>query len=78
MWNVVDPDAEQHIKDEAKDSMTMALQVVEESAFKMWIALHSMHMEKEHAKEAKVQMLRWKLENLCMGNEESIDDLQQR
>jgi hypothetical protein len=29
-------------------------------------------MGAERAKEAKVQTLGWELENLCMGNEESI------
>jgi hypothetical protein len=86
VWDVVDPSTKEHASDEEKDSMAMAIismglgdemlmQVAEkESAFEMWTALCSMHMGAERAKKAKVQTLRWELENLCMGNRESVDD----
>ncbi|CAN6170551.1 unnamed protein product [Urochloa humidicola] len=86
VWDVVDPSAKERVSDEEKDSTAMAIismglgdemlmQVAEkESAFEMWTALCSMHMGAERAKEAKVQTLRWELENLCMGNAESVDD----
>ncbi|KAF0912305.1 hypothetical protein E2562_013985 [Oryza meyeriana var. granulata] len=51
------------------------MQVVsKDTATEVWTALRSMHVGANHVKEAKVQTLRWQLENLCMGEEESVDD----
>ncbi|KAF0903413.1 hypothetical protein E2562_027698 [Oryza meyeriana var. granulata] len=51
------------------------MQVVsKDTAAEVWTALRSMHVGANRMKVVKVQTLRWQLENLCMGEEESVDD----
>ncbi|KAF0893523.1 hypothetical protein E2562_026118 [Oryza meyeriana var. granulata] len=59
---------------QAVNDETLMQVVSKDTIAEVWMALRSMHMGVDHVKEAKVQTLRWQLENLCMGEEESVDD----
>ncbi|KAF0932268.1 hypothetical protein E2562_009535 [Oryza meyeriana var. granulata] len=86
IWEVIEPKDGAATADEAKEETALAIisqavndetlmQVVsKDTVAEVWTALRSMHVGADRVKEAKVQTLRWQLENLCMGEEESVDD----